>query len=172
MNFLFGFCFFRVSLFRNYIIYSFGSWENVRKCEQQVENVFSIVFSRTQPNTKKYFSKYFLKCHQTPENIFFSKEYFHLKIFYTWKTFYIGSVWIGLILLKLKTYCLNHCSKIIFKCVNSAVGPIFNEKIDKKWNLWVREQCTDVLFTKNWSKVAATVHVPYMNSSRKWGDNA
>ena len=42
----------------------------LRKCEYQVENVFSIVFSRTQPNTKKYFSKYFLKCHQIPENIF------------------------------------------------------------------------------------------------------
>ena len=53
----------------------------MRKCEQQVENVFSIVFSRTQPNTKKYFSKYFLKCHQTPENIFFFEKYFHLKIF-------------------------------------------------------------------------------------------
>ena len=53
----------------------------------------------------------------------------------------IGSVWIGLILLKLKTYCWNHCSKIIFKCVNSTMGPIFNEKIDKKWNLWVHEQC-------------------------------
>ena len=26
-------------------------------------------------------------------------------------------------------------SKIIFKCVNSTVGPIFNEKIDEKWNL-------------------------------------
>ena len=54
-----------------------------------------------------------------------------------WKQ--LGSVWIGLILLKLKIYCWNHCSKIIFKYVNSAVGPIFNEKIDKKWNLWVRE---------------------------------
>ena len=64
-------------------------WATSRKCEQQVENVFSIVFSRAQPNTKKYFSKYFLKCHQTPENIFFSKKYFHLKIFYTWKKFYI-----------------------------------------------------------------------------------
>ena len=51
-----------------------------------------------------------------------------------------GSVWIGLILLKLKTYCWNHCSKIIFKCVNSTVGPIFNEKVAKKWNLWVHEQ--------------------------------
>ena len=64
-----------------------------------------------------------------------------------------------------------HCSKIVFKCVNSAVGPIFNEKIDKKWNLWVRvhEQCIYALFTENWSKVAATVHVPYMNSSCLWG---
>ena len=51
----------------------------------------------------------------------------------------LGSVWIGLIFLKLKTYCWNHCSKIIFKCVNNTVGPIFNEKIDKKWNLWIRE---------------------------------
>ena len=54
----------------NDIIYSFGNRENMRKCEQQVENVFSIVFSRTQPNTKKYLSKYFLKFNQTHENIF------------------------------------------------------------------------------------------------------
>ena len=47
--------------------------------------------------------------------------------------FLLGSIWIGLILLKLKIYCWNHCSKIIFKCVNNAVRPIFNEKIDKKW---------------------------------------
>ena len=60
----------------------------------------------------------------------------------------LGSVWIWLILLKLKTYCWNHCNKIIFKCVNSTVGPFFNEKINKKWNLWVREQCTNALFTK------------------------
>ena len=53
---------------------------------------------------------------------------------------HLGSVWIGLILLKLKTYCWNHCSKIIFKCVNSTVGPIFNEKVAKMWNLWVHEQ--------------------------------
>ena len=59
---------------RNDIIYLFGIWENVRKYEQQVENVFSIVFSRIQPNTKKYFSKYFLKCNQTLENIFFSRK--------------------------------------------------------------------------------------------------
>ena len=33
--------------------------------------------------------------------------------------------------------------------MNSAVGPIFNEKIDKKWSLWNREQCTSALFTKD-----------------------
>ena len=31
--------------------------------------------------------------------------------------------------------------------MNSTVGPIFNEKVAEKWNLWVREQCTDILFT-------------------------
>ena len=40
---------------------------------------------------------------------------------------------------KLKTE--KYCSKIIFKCVNSTVRPIFNEKIAEKWNLWVHEQC-------------------------------
>ena len=29
-----------------------------------------------------------------------------------------------------------YCSEINFKCVNSAVGPIFNEKIAEKCNLW------------------------------------
>ena len=62
-----------------------------------------------------------------------------------------------------------YCSKIIFKCVNSTVGPIFNEKIDKKWNLWVHEQCINVLFMEDRSKVAATVHVPYINSITCWG---
>ena len=70
---------------------------------------------------------------------------------------------------KLKTENWKHCSKIIFKCVNSTVGPIFNEKIDKKWNLWVHEQCIYAWFMKNWSNIAATVHVQYMNSSRLWG---
>ena len=40
-----------------------------------------------------------------------------------------------------------HCSKIIFKCVNSIVRLIFNEKVTEKWCLWVREQCTNALFT-------------------------
>ena len=59
--FLVGFCF-CVYLLRNDIIYLFGSWENVRKCEEQEENVFSILFSTTQPNTRKYFPKHFLEC--------------------------------------------------------------------------------------------------------------
>ena len=31
--------------------------------------------------------------------------------------------------------------------MNSTVGLIFNEKVAEKCNLWVREQCTDALFT-------------------------
>ena len=43
-------------------------------------------------------------------------------------------------------------SKIIFKCMNSVVGPIFNEKVAETWNLWVYEQCTNALFTvKKWT---------------------
>ena len=34
----------------------------LRKCEEQEENVFSILFSTTQPNTRKYFPKHFLEC--------------------------------------------------------------------------------------------------------------
>ena len=64
--------------------------------------------------------------------------------------FYLGCVWIELILLKLKTENEKHCSKIIFKCVNSIVGPIFSEKVDKKWSLWDRKQCINTLFTGEW----------------------
>ena len=39
-----------------------------------------------------------------------------------------------------------HCNEIIFKCVNSIVGPIFNKKVTKKYNLWDREQYIYVLF--------------------------
>ena len=35
-----------------------------------------MVFSRTQPNTRKYFSKHFLKYNKTLENIFISGKYF------------------------------------------------------------------------------------------------
>ena len=57
----------------------------LRKCEKLVENS---IF-RTQPNTRKYFPKHLLECNQTLENIFLSRKYFHLKIFYTQKIFYI-----------------------------------------------------------------------------------
>ena len=43
-----------------------------------------------------------------------------------------GSFRLSLFLLKLKTETEKHCSKIIFKCVNSAVRPIFNEKVAEK----------------------------------------
>ena len=35
-----------------------------------------------------------------------------------------------------KTENWKYCSKIIFKCVNSIVGSIFNENFAKKCNLW------------------------------------
>ena len=38
--------------------------------------------------------------------------------------------------------------------------------------LSVLEQCTDALFTKDWSKVATIVHVQYMNSSCLLGEKA
>ena len=71
--FLVGFCF-CVYLLRNDIIYLFGSWENVRKCEEQEENVFSILFSTTQPNTWKYFP--FSKI-AFLENIYFQENILH-----------------------------------------------------------------------------------------------
>ena len=40
--------------------------------------------------------------------------------------------------------------------MNSAVGPIFNEKVTEKWNLWVHKQCTDTLFKDKKSTSAAT----------------
>ena len=48
-----------------------------------------------------------------------------------------------------------HCSKIIFKYVNSIVGPIFKEKVAEKWNLWIREQCTNALFTVDLVKMCS-----------------
>ena len=56
-----------------------------------------------------------------------------------------------------KTENWKHCSKIIFKCVNSTVRPIFNEKVFEKWNLWVRKQCTNAPFMVEKSTFAATV---------------
>ena len=47
----------------------------------------------------------------------------------------LESVWIPLILLKTENQ--EYCSKIIFKCVNNAVRPIFNENFVEKRGLWV-----------------------------------
>ena len=49
---------------------------------------------------------------------------------------YLGSVWIKLILLKLKIKNWKYCSKIIFKCVNSVVKLIFNEKVAEKSEIY------------------------------------
>ena len=49
----------------------------LRKCEEQVENVFSILFSATQPNTRKYFPKHFLECNQILENTLHLENILH-----------------------------------------------------------------------------------------------
>ena len=41
--------------------------------------------------------------------------------------------------------------------MNSVVGPIFNEKVAEKWNLWVHKQYTDALFTAEKSTFVVTV---------------
>ena len=52
----------------------------------------------------------------------------------TWnvKNVHLEFVWIQLIFAENWKYY----SKIIFKCANSIVKPIFNEKVTKKWSLW------------------------------------
>ena len=50
----------------------------------------------------------------------------------------MGQFGLNLLLLKLKT-----------ETENTVVGPIFNEKVVEKWNLWVHEQCTDALFMED-----------------------
>ena len=56
----------------------------LKKCEKHDKNGFSRAFSAKQPNTRKYFPKYFLECNQTLENIFLSRKYFQI---FTWKYF-------------------------------------------------------------------------------------
>ena len=73
------------------------------------------------------------------KNITIMNAKMSLLILILWHKGLFGYSW------KLKTE--KHCNKIIFKYVNSTVEPIFNEKVDKKWYLWVREQCTNALFT-------------------------
>ena len=75
---------------------------------------------------------------------FFIKNGFHGTI-YTFKNYFV-TVFFSFSF-QFSAVSKRTLSKKIFKCVNNTVGPIFNEKIDKKWNLWVHEQCTDALFT-------------------------
>ena len=71
-------------------LYIWISYYNIcLEVEKIWEKVFSRGFSGTQPNNLKYFPKHFLWCDQTFENIFIFEKYFHLKIFYTLKSFYI-----------------------------------------------------------------------------------
>ena len=82
-----------ILIFFSYVAYIF--WFSViifvwilRKCEKHDKNWFSRAFSATQPNTRKYFPKHFLKYNQTLKNIFLSWKYFTLEIFYIQKIFY------------------------------------------------------------------------------------
>ena len=60
---------------------------------------------------------------------------------------------------KLKIENWKYCSKIIFKCVNSAVWPIFNEKVAENWIVWVpwtmHRTHWYTLFTEEMSTIAA-----------------
>ena len=50
--------------------------------------------------------------------------------------------------------------------MNSAVGPIFNEKVDKKCNLWVRKQCICALFTAESNRKVNNCGYCSLNSNR------
>ena len=69
-------------------------------------------------------------------------------------------------MLKLKTYCWNYCNKIIFKYVNSTVRPIFNEKVAKKWNLWVHKQYMMHCLLQKSQHLLLLFIKQYMNSNR------
>lgn len=81
---------FFVLIFVSLIVYIF--WFSViiyvwilRKCEKHNKNGFFRTFSGTQPNTRKYFPKHFLKCNQTLKNIFLSRKYFTPGKYFTLK---------------------------------------------------------------------------------------
>ena len=48
--------------------------------------------------------------------------------------------------------------------------PIFNEKVDKKWSLWVREQCIYVLFTAETNRKVNICGYCSLNSNRNTPD--
>ena len=59
--------------------------------------------------------------------------------------------------LLLKTKNWKYCSKIIFKCVNSTMRPIFSENFAKKRGLWVL--WTVHAFFSLWTRFLATIAV-------------
>ena len=70
---------FFVLIFVSCVVYIFWFFAIIfvwilRKCEKHDKNGFSRAFSAKQPNTRKYFPKYFLECNQTLENILYSKN--------------------------------------------------------------------------------------------------
>ena len=50
--------------------------------------------------------------------------------------------------------------------MNSAVGPIFNEKVAEKWYLWDCEQCCGTHWCDKNDKKVEKVRLLFMNSSR------
>ena len=56
-------------------------------------------------------------------------------------------------------------SKIIFKCVNNAVWPIFYEKVVEKWSLWILwiVRRTHKLMTSGWK--VRNIRLLFMNNS-------
>ena len=91
----------------------------------------------------------------------------------------LGSFWIELILLKLEIKNWKYCSKIIFKCVNSTVRPIFNKKSDWKLkfvgslnSIWVHysqenSQNLRLLFMNSAWTVSVTAQVPLKRGLKK-----
>ena len=50
----------------------------------------------------------------------------------------VSNLWVGLDSTSfIETENWRYCNKIIFKYINSNVGPNFNEKVTQKWDLWV-----------------------------------
>ena len=68
-----------------------------------------------------------------------------------------------------------HYSKIIFKCVNSIVKSIFNEKIAEKWYLWIpytvhkthRTDKSDENVGKVWLLFMNSSHCPLLQLTKK-----
>ena len=83
-----GFSFTQIAPLMNFFWLGFV-WK-LRKCEEQEKNVFSILSSATQPNTRKYFPMHFLECNQTLVNIFLSEKQHFQKINIFRKIFYMN----------------------------------------------------------------------------------